>query len=364
MNVLFVVNCSIRNPYISELVESLRKRHVVDCDVSFFWEPSDTYDVIHIHWPEVLVKWKDVTDEDLSVIASVLAKWHETARIVATVHNLVGHTRKTRRTAGIEKLYDLVYRYADGVINLSETGERLYREKYPHCVESQALTVIPHHIYTSYRVNVAGSSARTMLRIPKGALVVLAFGDVRTFKELRFVVRVFQAISAQSKTLVCPNASVLRNRDMSRKKLLRNPRAMADRILSISTKVWLVLVRHFDRASEYRVASEKVPERDIPAYFAATDILVVPRVESLNSGVVFLGLAFGKRIIGPDVGSIGETLRETQNTAIEKFTTCGIRAAVRRMPSSAQPVPEDVLEMYDLEKASLATTKFYQLVQE
>jgi len=48
----------------------------------------------------------------------------------------------------------------------------------------------------------------------------------------------------------------------------------------------------------------------------------------------------------------------------ENWTTRGIRAAVRRMSSAPDHVQKDVLEMHDPNQSSLATTEFYQAIQQ
>ncbi len=41
--------------------------------------------------------------------------------------------------------------------------------------------------------------------------------------------------------------------------------------------------------------------------------IVIPRVDSLNIGNVFLCFTFARQVIGPDIGNIGEVLKITGN---------------------------------------------------
>jgi hypothetical protein len=45
--------------------------------------------------------------------------------------------------------------------------------------------------------------------------------------------------------------------------------------------------------------------------------VLIPRHEALNSGNVFLGFTFGKPVVGPDIGNIGEVLTLTGNPTFD-----------------------------------------------
>jgi len=56
-----------------------------------------------------------------------------------------------------------------------------------------------------------------------------------------------------------------------------------------------------------------IPHENVPGLLRVADLLVIPRKKALNSGNVALGFTFGTVVVGPDVGVIGEVLRETGN---------------------------------------------------
>jgi glycosyltransferase involved in cell wall biosynthesis len=56
-----------------------------------------------------------------------------------------------------------------------------------------------------------------------------------------------------------------------------------------------------------------VDPADVQYYLNASDILFISKIKALNSGNVSLGFTFGKVVVGPDVGVIGEILKETGN---------------------------------------------------
>ena len=52
---------------------------------------------------------------------------------------------------------------------------------------------------------------------------------------------------------------------------------------------------------------------EIATYFMAADIVIIPRLNQLNSGLVYLAFTFSKIVVGPDIGNIGVILRKTGN---------------------------------------------------
>ncbi|MFW5879824.1 MAG: glycosyltransferase [bacterium] len=56
-----------------------------------------------------------------------------------------------------------------------------------------------------------------------------------------------------------------------------------------------------------------VPQEDIQTYFNACDLVFIPRIDSMNSGILFLALGFGKVVIGPSVGNVQDVLKLTGN---------------------------------------------------
>ncbi|SKB98341.1 hypothetical protein SAMN05660226_04135 [Parapedobacter luteus] len=51
-----------------------------------------------------------------------------------------------------------------------------------------------------------------------------------------------------------------------------------------------------------------ISDEMMSVYFSAADIIIIPRIEVLNSGNVTLGAQFGKLVIGPGTGNIKEDL--------------------------------------------------------
>ena len=60
-----------------------------------------------------------------------------------------------------------------------------------------------------------------------------------------------------------------------------------------------------------------VSDEDLPYYYAASDIALIHRKEILNSGNLPMAFYMGKVVVGPNVGNVGEILRETGNPTFD-----------------------------------------------
>jgi len=59
-----------------------------------------------------------------------------------------------------------------------------------------------------------------------------------------------------------------------------------------------------DNDKRIKVFLDFIPDNDIQIYMNAADIIVLPYLDILNSGVAILAMSFGKPVIAPRTGSI------------------------------------------------------------
>ena len=71
-----------------------------------------------------------------------------------------------------------------------------------------------------------------------------------------------------------------------------------------------------------------VKEEDAQYYLNASDILLIPRIDELNSGNITLGCTFGLVVMGRDGGDIGEILKATANPVFNPKNPTSIHQAV------------------------------------
>lgn len=319
MRVLLVAENTERNTFILNLVETISLITKVNCSEGAFWEPSDKYDIVFLQWPERLSnrvgrKSFPPTKRRLQKISSTLDKWKQLGvKIIITRHNTRPHHYSTQ----YEQLYYAIYRRVDGVVHMADYSVNEFKTMYED--EDVVHTVIPHNGYWNVLNVISKEKAREKLNIDLNTKVILAFGSLRIKNEETMLLKAFEELPIRNKRLLLPRGyfnnenAIYRLMDVLRVPIYNWMKNRKARKLLKNDVEW---------------AQEFVNEDDIQLYFNAADVLVLPRINTLNSGNLYLGLTFGKVICGPQSGNIGEVLKETGNPTFDPHKKGSITSAL------------------------------------
>ena len=265
------------------------------CDFSYghFETDISNYDVVLIHWPELIFKWGEPNDEDLKSLEKQLGAWKDSVKIVYVVHNERRHLGMSPR---FERLYVLVQEACHVMVHMGRYGLDKYKELYPDKVHQY----IPHPLYESSFVKYDREFAREKLGIPLTKQVVLAPGRIRNLKERNLIVKSFKALKLKEKHLLVPY--------MFKKEL---PLKFKGSYRLQRTKFIKGLLDYFlnkESIQSYRFGYDLVASDVLSLMLSAADVILIPRINTLNSGVLFLGLTYRKMVAGPATGNIQEVL--------------------------------------------------------
>lgn len=292
MNIL-IPTSYIKNPYIFQLVKALQNNsqvQLVQTLVPWLYEDEYPFDVVHLQWPESVFIKGDYDERDISVLMKRLEhKKKLGAKIVITVHNKIPHKGDNEKS---NILYKKVYQLCDGVIHMGEVSKAIINESHTHDIKSARQTIIPHGNYEYFPNIVTRDEARKYLGITGSKIVVASIGAVRTDDEYRLIKTI-------SKLLKKRDGLLLQIGHINTAKQNRFERFYKQRTLRLHKSI--------------RQYGSYVADNEIQYYLNACDILLVPRVNTLNSGNVALGFTFGKIVLGPDCGVIGEDLKRQGN---------------------------------------------------
>ena len=139
--------------------------------------------------------------------------------------------------------------------------------------------------YTKYYKNfISRDDARNKLSIPQDTFIFLHFGRVKEYKGIDILIKSFQKIK--------------RNED---KKLLI--------VGSLPDKQYGTYLKKIaEKNNNIHFVFRYISDEKIQQYMNASDIVVTPYKEILNSGEIILALGFGKPIIAPNIGCISEII--------------------------------------------------------
>lgn len=255
---------------------------------------SSIYNLILIQWPEQIFRWFEPDAKQLDQLRKSIEKWKRETKIFYVVHNLKPHVRGSERS---QQLYELVEENCDVMIHLGNHSLELFKKKYPEKTHK----VVFHPLFNySYRQHDKSFSRRALGIDPK-AVVIIVPGQIRSFQEQKIVLNAFNSLRLKNKILIITRIKRKTIKDFRGRYFLRP-------FIDIK-KIFEKLSYFRYKRKEYLFSSSYVPKEEFSLMLSASDVVFVPRIESLNSGMVFLGLTFSKTVVGPDIGNISEVLK-------------------------------------------------------
>jgi glycosyltransferase involved in cell wall biosynthesis len=233
------------------------------------------YDLIWTQWPEIygVGFWR---------LCKILGM-----QIVHTVHNILPHEESPD---GI-RLLRKVYGYSDILVVHSNYGKNELVRLFPEC--RGRVVVSPHGMYTVYpRTSGARERVRSNLHISDKQTACLVCGGIRPYKNVESTI----AALADPR---CSNAVLIvagRESGFSDPSCL-DPLARTRRI-----------VREAGILERVRLMPGFLSAVGLAELFEAADILLLPYRKSYGSGLLLLGMTFGKQIVATNSGGAEEYL--------------------------------------------------------
>ena len=285
------------NHFVPSLGNALQK---LGCEVVYGLERLWTdevcdCDIVHFQWPEYIFgsHKQKFSDTDITRISHRLMQLKEKGiKKFVQVHNLKPHTRNDNK---ILRLYELLYSQADVIIHMGRYSCELLQSQYPNAQH----VVIPHHIYDdTYNFAITQEEARLRLHLPTDKKIVLSFGKFRNDEERNFV------LSIKNSSLFTLHSSLFLMPGFYRETLHTwNPKKLAVRLYNT----------YKYKLKGIKFCNDVIPDDLMQCYFCAADVVLIQRLDILNSGNLPMAFHAGKVVVGPDVGNVGEILRETGN---------------------------------------------------
>jgi glycosyltransferase involved in cell wall biosynthesis len=214
--------------------------------------------------------------------------------IVFTAHNVLPH--ENNRIDYFLRL--MVYKSAKYIIvhsnymrNKLAQGFNIKREK---------IRVIPHGNFDHYLPEepISKAEARASLNLSEDDKVALFFGFIREYKGLDLLLDAYEICVREGKPFTLIIAGAVYPLELE-----RHYRRRIDQISENGS-----IVFHADF----------VPSEDVPQYFYACDVVVLPYKKIDHSGVVHLAYSFGKPIIATNVGDFSEVIEDGKSGYIPR----------------------------------------------
>lgn len=342
------------NHFVSSLGNALQKQ---GCEVVYGLERLWTddvfdYDIVHFQWPEGIfgLFGHRVTDHELEQVGKRLVLLKERGiRLFLHIHNLKPHTNKN---TNVLRLYKLLYQQADVMVHMGCYSRDLLQKQYPQARH----VVIPHHIYDDiYSFNISQEEARHRLYLPTDKKIILSFGKFRNDEERQFI------LNLKNKC----NHSPLFGRGAGGEALFLMPGFYRETLHTWNPKKLVTRLYHTIRykLKGIRFCNEAIPDDLMQCYFSAADVVLIQRLDILNSGNLPMAFHAGKVVVGPDVGNVGEILRETGNFTFAPNDRKSAISALQKALEATSKGAENktyATEHWSSERIAASLLKYYQ----
>lgn len=293
------------NLFAPILCDAIRMTGIdVRCSKEAFWESDTAYDIIHFQWPEEVVGWNCENPDVIRRLEERIRFFRSRgAHFVYTRHNVRPHYANDI----ISRAYDIIETQSDIVVHMGHFSADDFAARYPQSRN----VVILHHIYEyTYQEDISEARARQYLNLPQNAFIVTAFGKFRNREEIRMVLGAFHAWKRPHKLLLAPRLYPFSRRNRYGKNFLKR---------WLSRFGYYVVRPLLNRWLHLRAGGndDLVDSCDLPYYIAASDLVMIPRKDILNSGNIPLAFLYHKVVVGPDTGNNGELLAITGNPSFD-----------------------------------------------
>ena len=213
-------------------------------------------------------------------------------KIVLTAHNVNIAKRDSKDTLINRLSLRVQYRLSDHIcVHTEGMKSELVTE---FGVPEEKVSVIPFGINNTLpNTTLSTAEAKRQLGVSNSDKTMLFFGNIAPYKGLEFLIAAFGELLKQDRNYRLVIAGRPKGNESYWEQLhqaiLRN--GLHDRVIE---------------------NIEYVPDDQTELYFKAADVLVLPYTRIFQSGVLFLGYAFGLPAIAADVGSLRDDIIEAK----------------------------------------------------
>lgn len=259
----------------ADRVDQIPARQVLDTinPLSYF----KTAAAIEAFKPDLLVMkfWMPFFAPGLGTVAGRLRK--QGTRVITIIDNLIPHEQRPGDLA----LIRYYVRRNDGFVAMSKTVEHDLKQ-----FEPNARSVLkPHPIYDHFGEAIPSSEAREKLGLPRDKRLVLFFGFIRDYKGLDTLIRATAHLSDEYCVVIAGE--------------MYGGFAKYDRMID-EAKV----------RSRCKLFIRYIDDTEVPAFFSAAEVCVLPYKSATQSGIVQIAFNFNVPVIATDVGGLTEMIEE------------------------------------------------------
>jgi glycosyltransferase involved in cell wall biosynthesis len=203
-------------------------------------------------------------------------------RVVVTAHDV----NPFAENLSVPFFVDRAYRMAGLVIVHNYVSRKELVESVG--VPSDKIVVIPHGNYLHALGEIPSRRrARQRLGLPVDARVLLFFGQIKEVKGLDLLLKALPAVIEKFSDTVLVIAGKVWKDDFNQYKKIIDAHALSPHLFT--------RIQYIDNA-------------DVPLYFSAADLVVLPYKRIYQSGVILMAMSYGKSVLASDIEGMREII--------------------------------------------------------
>ncbi len=310
MNILFLAPI-IKNHGLEIIYSALKKKVSFYIDPDLFWLSEIHFNIIHIHWPEYFFSWSCPQANQLDLLKKRLQYWRsKNVKILFTRHNALPH----RPCGNGKRLYDLVVKYCDHMIHLGNESMKQYSS-----TSACSHSVIPHAAYPLDEVNTSIYKLPSLIeRINRP--IIMVPGKIRFYSEQEQIIKAFKLLNKHASLLFL------------RKFRHAVPYFKSKPISYINSRIRNLILFLEElwntRFSNIYFLGGYIENYTYQSILSMAELIISPRNNVLNSGVLILGLSIGKVTVAQYYGNMKEILLATGNPGFTQYNYTEIHKAM------------------------------------
>lgn len=331
-----------QNPYNSIIYRLMADYGVEVFEYSAGRAFHERFDVVHVHWPDTIFGSQQafrVLARSQKLLWSLRWQRRHGAKVMWTVHNLKAHDSEHRSLE--KRFWQSFPKLVDGFIAMSSGSVDTILQHFPR-LQGRPHWAIPHpHYRGQYPDRINRVEARAHLGLNVAARTILFLGQVRHYKNVPALIKAFRCLHDQ------PD---------SRFQLVI---AGLPRTQEIEARI------RQEAGSDPRIRLDLLflDDDDLQHYLRASDLVVIPFNEILNSGSAILALSFDRPVLMPRSSCSNDLAETVPGHWVQRFDGDLTSAALEAALQAASDLPErtdgDHLETLCPNRVSVATAEAY-----
>ncbi len=214
-------------------------------------------------------------------IAGILKK--KGIKVIGIMHNVIAHEKRF----GDESLTKYFFNKCDGFVLLNKSSEKDLLSLKPDA----KYIIHSHPLYDHYGNKIDKSTARNKLGIPENKKVILFFGFIRDYKGLDLLIESIKDLNDDYLLLIAGE-------------VYGNFKKYDELIDSLGVR------------NKINLQVRYIPETEIPVFFSASDVCVLPYRTATQSGIAGIAYHFDLPVIVTNVGGLAEMVEENKTGLI------------------------------------------------